>query len=347
MAVSILDLKLIGSPLLNGLVVTIAANGDASGLTSGTIPAARLAARSLADIGTRSATDLTSGTLPDARFPATLPAASGTNLTALNATNLASGTVADARLSANVMTLTGAQTVSGLKTFTHFSVWRNALQVFQPDAATTDTAFNSHRWDVNGVGRWSMSVRASTSDHEFWIYNQTLFRPALILETASNSVRIGQGGSLRFEGATDDANRTTLTVVDPTAARTITLPNATGTVALLDIAQTYSAINTYTAGVIVGTTGATVLGVRSNSASLDFASIAAGAEATLTITVAGAVTTNTPSVALGWSAVLPDGIIVKQAHVSAADTVSIRVANVTAGAIDPAAVTCRVVVTQF
>ena len=33
-----------------------------------------------------------------------------------------------------------------------------------------------------------------------------------------------------FEGATDDANETTLTVVDPTADRTITLPDATGTV---------------------------------------------------------------------------------------------------------------------
>ena len=33
-----------------------------------------------------------------------------------------------------------------------------------------------------------------------------------------------------FEGATSDANETTLTVVDPTADRTITLPNVTGTV---------------------------------------------------------------------------------------------------------------------
>jgi hypothetical protein len=33
-----------------------------------------------------------------------------------------------------------------------------------------------------------------------------------------------------FEGATDDANETTLTTVDPTADRTITLPDATGTV---------------------------------------------------------------------------------------------------------------------
>ncbi len=43
------------------------------------------------------ATKLT-GTLPDARFPATLPAASGVNLTALNASNLGSGTVPTARL---------------------------------------------------------------------------------------------------------------------------------------------------------------------------------------------------------------------------------------------------------
>ena len=40
---------------------------------------------------------LLTGTIPDARFPATLPAASGVNLTALNGTNIASGTIAVAR----------------------------------------------------------------------------------------------------------------------------------------------------------------------------------------------------------------------------------------------------------
>ena len=44
------------------------------------------------------ASNLSSGTVPDARFPATLPAANGSNLTALNATNIASGTLASARL---------------------------------------------------------------------------------------------------------------------------------------------------------------------------------------------------------------------------------------------------------
>ena len=40
------------------------------------------------------------------------------------------------------------------------------------------------------------------------------------------------GTTITFEGATSDAYETTLTVTDPTADRTITLPNATGTVLL-------------------------------------------------------------------------------------------------------------------
>ncbi len=71
---------------------------------------------SLADFTTRSAGDLNSGTLPDGRFPATLPALSGLNLTALNASNIASGTLNVARLPA----LTGgdATTSAGSGTIT-------------------------------------------------------------------------------------------------------------------------------------------------------------------------------------------------------------------------------------
>ena len=44
---------------------------------------------------------------------------------------------------------------------------------------------------------------------------------------------VSMGGTLTFEGATADGNETTLTVVDPTADRTITFQNASGTVAFL------------------------------------------------------------------------------------------------------------------
>jgi hypothetical protein len=43
---------------------------------------------------------------------------------------------------------------------------------------------------------------------------------------------IGPNGAIRIEGATTDAYVTTLAFVDPTAARTITFPNSSGTVAL-------------------------------------------------------------------------------------------------------------------
>jgi len=50
--------------------------------------------------------------------------------------------------------------------------------------------------------------------------------------TLTGAVTISNTGSLLFEGATDNAFETTLAVTDPTADRTITLPDTTGTVAL-------------------------------------------------------------------------------------------------------------------
>ena len=45
-----------------------------------------------------------------------------------------------------------------------------------------------------------------------------------------SSVTLTQNATIVFEGSTDDENETTLTGADPTADRTITLPNVTGTV---------------------------------------------------------------------------------------------------------------------
>jgi hypothetical protein len=50
--------------------------------------------------------------------------------------------------------------------------------------------------------------------------------------TMTGNLEIGTTGSLSFEGATANGFETTLAVVDPTAARTITLPDSTGTVVL-------------------------------------------------------------------------------------------------------------------
>ena len=55
------------------------------------------------------------------------------------------------------------------------------------------------------------------------------------------SITLGTAGTLTFEGATADAFETTLTVTDPTADRTITLPDGTGTVAFNDAASASAA----------------------------------------------------------------------------------------------------------
>jgi hypothetical protein len=71
-------------------------------------------------------------------------------------------------------------------------------------------------------------------------------------------------GTIVFEGATADANETTLTVIDPTADRTISLPNASGNVALTSSTTGVITLGTDTAGNYVSSitagTGITVTG---------------------------------------------------------------------------------------
>ena len=68
------------------------------------------------------------------------------------------------------------------------------------------------------------SVGRATTDT---LTNKTLTSPTINGATVSSS--LSGNFTLVFEGATADAYETTLTVVDPTADRTITLPNETGT----------------------------------------------------------------------------------------------------------------------
>ena len=56
----------------------------------------------------------------------------------------------------------------------------------------------------------------------------------------SGDIALSAGSNLIFEGATNDGFETTLTVTDPTADRTITLPNATTTLVGTDTTQTLS-----------------------------------------------------------------------------------------------------------
>ena len=55
--------------------------------------------------------------------------------------------------------------------------------------------------------------------------------------TSSGTLSLGEDATIIFEGATDGNYETTLTVTDPTADRTVTLPNATGILANQAYAQ--------------------------------------------------------------------------------------------------------------
>ena len=93
-------------------------------------------------------------------------------------------------------------------------------------------------------------------------------------------------------------------------------------------------------GFIAGN-GNTITKVLSASASLDFASISAGAQASLTITVTGAAVGDEVIMALPAA---PAAGLVFNAFVSAANTVTIRASNISGSPVDAAAATYGVIV---
>jgi hypothetical protein len=96
-----------------------------------------------------------------------------------------------------------------------------------------------------------------------------------------------------------------------------------------------------------GSTSVPVTGILSVVASLNFPSIAAdGGVQDLTIAVSGATVGNAVNVTEAGGAFAPAGIVL-HGIVTAANTVTVRATNVTAAAVDPAAISFRVTVTKF
>lgn len=81
-----------------------------------------------------------------------------------------------------------------------------------------------------------------TADAVATLSNKTLEAPVINNATftgAQAGLEVKFGNNIVFEGTTEDAYETTLTAGDPTADRTITLPNSTGTVALTSDLTSY------------------------------------------------------------------------------------------------------------
>ncbi len=110
---------------------------------------------------------------------------------------------------------------------------------------------------TNGVGGISADGVATLS-------NKTLEAPIINNATftgAQAGLEVKFGNNIVFEGTTADDYETTLSAGDPTADRTVTLPNATGTVALVENKLSVFAATTSAelAGVISDETGSGAL----------------------------------------------------------------------------------------
>jgi hypothetical protein len=187
----------------------------------------------------RIATNITSGALAVARGGTNLASyTKGDLIAASAATTLAKRTVGTNGqvLTADSADATGlAWTTPTVGTVTTVSSSTAALTVA---TATTTPALTvrSATTSVNGIVQLSnststtSSVLAATPTAVKSAYDLAALALPKAGGVVTGALEIGNSGSLVFEGSTNDGNETTLTVADPTAARTITLPNVTGTV---------------------------------------------------------------------------------------------------------------------
>ena len=77
-----------------------------------------------------------------------------------------------------------------------------------------------------GIGTTTPTTKLDVSG----TINATAFTGPITGVVNSSTINVTTGGTIIFEGSTADDYETTLTVANPTADRTITLPNVTGTV---------------------------------------------------------------------------------------------------------------------
>lgn len=222
---------------------------------AGAIAASQVSFASTADVGSsnvqsaieevstecRNATNITSGTLAVARGGTNLASYTKGDLIAASASTtlnkLAVGTNSHV-LRANSATATGLEWGADfVGTVTTVSSSTAALTVA---TATTTPALTirAATTSVDGIVQLSdstattSSVLAATPTAVKSAYDLAAAALPAAGGTMTGALEIGTAGSLVFEGSTTDGFETTLAVADPTADNVVTLPNATGTVAL-------------------------------------------------------------------------------------------------------------------
>lgn len=129
-----------------------------------------------------------------------------------------------------------------------------AAIVSQNSGATEPTTTYAYQWWIDsGVSPALLKLRNAANSAWITVGDVTAANLGLLTSasaastylalaggTVTGNLEIGTTGSLTFEGSTADGFETTLAVTDPTADRTVTLQNATYTVAGTNINQSFT-----------------------------------------------------------------------------------------------------------
>jgi hypothetical protein len=212
--------------------------------------------------------------------------------------------------------------------------YRDANLHAEADGSYNDGGGNAH--NMHGIAAGEGVVVGT-------LKTQTLTNKTLTSPTITNPSITGAGvdASIVFEGTTADAYETTLTVVDPTQDNTITLPNTTGTVVIVDATQTLTN-KTLTSPVISGSpviTGLSSAGMVSSSAtpkdyvdSILGSATAAATSAASAATSAASAATSASSASTSASSALTSANSASTSATAAATSATSAAASATAAA---------------
>jgi hypothetical protein len=132
-------------------------------------------------------------------------------------------TVAGSISATGIVSSTSNITAGGNVSATRFISTETTLAPFT--VSSTATVSNLSAALLGGKSAPSGNIVGTTDTQT--LTNKTLSGPNI---STSTSINLGQNSTIIFEGSTVNVNKTTLSVVDPTATRTINLPNVSGTV---------------------------------------------------------------------------------------------------------------------